>query len=72
MRKRYLIIGAFVLTALGRMLGNYTGGSEGRVANIPPIAEQRKQPQTVSTEISKLAPTTAVAGMAATAAIINC
>lgn len=57
MRKRYLIIGAFVLFALGRMLGNDSGGSEGRVANVPPMAEQRKQPQTVSTETSRLAPT---------------
>lgn len=59
MRKRYLIIGAFVLFGLGRLLGNDPGGSEGRVATVPPIAEQRKQPQTVSTETSKLAPTKA-------------
>ena len=59
MRKRYLIIGAFVLYALGRMLGNDPGGSEDRVANVSPSSEQRKQPETVSTETSKLAPTTA-------------
>lgn len=58
MRKRYWIVGAFVLFALGRLLGNDPGGNEGGVANVSPTAEQRKQSQTVSIETSKLAPTT--------------
>lgn len=61
MRKRYWFIGAFVLFALGRMLGEDPGGDDVGVANVPPIAEQRKQPQSVSTETSKSAPATSVA-----------
>jgi hypothetical protein len=53
-------MGAIVLYAVGRMLGGEPGSDDNGVANSPPIAEQRKQPNSVTTETPKPSPSTAL------------
>ena len=60
MRKRYWIIGAIVFYAFSRMLAGNHGSDDIGAANSPPIAEQKKQPNSVTTETSTSAPMTAV------------